>query len=48
MVWLFVIPMSLVFAIANGQMAVGAQEALIVQALAAHNGILAAEQLVAS
>ena len=48
MVWLFVIPMSLVFAIANGQMAVSAQEALIVQALATHNGVFAAEQLVAS
>ena len=48
MVRLFVIPMSLVFAIANGQMAVSAQEALIVQALAAHNGIFGAEQLVAS
>ncbi len=48
MVWLFVIPMSLVLAVTNGQMAVGAQKALIMQALAAHNGILAAEQLVAS
>ena len=48
MVWLFVIPMSLVFAITNGQMAISAQEALIVQALATHDSILAAEQLVAS
>ena len=48
MVWLFVMPMSLVFAITDGQMAVSAQEALVVQALATHNGILAAKQLVAS
>ena len=48
MVWLFVNPVGLVLAITNGQMAVSAQETLIVQALATHNGIFAAEQLVAS